>query len=114
MTGTPAVQVLNVSKRYPGVVALNDVTLTLEAGTITALAGENGAGKSTLIKILSGAVVPDEGRVMIGGEALTADPGEVIRSGISTIYQELTDVPEMSVLDNVLLARHGSRGGILR
>ncbi len=113
MTGAALVELSNVSKRYPGVIALDDVTLTLRAGTITALAGENGAGKSTLIKVLSGAVAADIGDVRVGGDILPSNPGEVIRSGVSTIYQELTDVPEMSVLDNVLLARHSSRLGLL-
>ena len=114
MTNPALVELSNVSKRYPGVVALDDVTLTLKSGTITALAGENGAGKSTLIKVLSGAVVPDSGEVRVGGALLPSQPGAVIRSGISTIYQELTDVPEMSVLDNVLLARHTSRLGWIK
>ncbi|MCB8878363.1 sugar ABC transporter ATP-binding protein [Acidisoma silvae] len=113
MSGYALVELSQVSKRYPGVIALNDVTLTLEASTITALAGENGAGKSTLIKVLSGAVVPDSGEVRVDGRSLPPDPGEVIRSGVSTIYQELTDVPAMSILDNVLLARQSSRCGVL-
>jgi ribose transport system ATP-binding protein len=112
--GGTLVTLNGVSKRYPGVVALNDVSLSLEAGTITGLAGENGAGKSTLIKVLSGAVASDEGSVELLGKPLPADPGEVIRSGISTIYQELTDVPDMSVLDNVLLAHQTCRFGLLR
>jgi len=61
------VELRNVCKRYPGVVALDDVTLRLRAGTVTALAGENGAGKSTLIKILSGAVRADSGEIRVGG-----------------------------------------------
>jgi ABC-type sugar transport system ATPase subunit len=114
VTNRPAlVELTKVSKQYPGVVALDDVTLALRAGTVTALAGENGAGKSTLIKILSGAVIPDSGEVRIDGAPLPRTPGEVIRSGISTIYQELTDISEMSVLDNVLLARHSGRWGVL-
>ena len=108
------VELRNVCKRYPGVVALDDVTLTLRAGTVTALAGENGAGKSTLIKVLSGAVRADSGEVRVGGASLPSNPGDVIRAGVSTIYQELTDVPEMSVVDNVLLARHEQRLGFLR
>jgi ABC-type sugar transport system ATPase subunit len=59
------VELRNVCKRYPGVVALDDVTLRLRAGTVTALAGENGAGKSTLIKILSGAVRADSGEIRV-------------------------------------------------
>ncbi len=81
---------------------------------MTALAGENGAGKSTLIKILSGAVRADSGEIRVGRAVLPVTPGEVIRAGVSTIYQELTDVPEMSVLDNVLLARHKRSLGFIR
>ena len=114
MTGPVLVELSCVCKRYPGVVALDDVTLRLQAGTITALAGENGAGKSTLIKVLSGAVAADSGEVRVAGAALPPDPGEAIRRGISTIYQELTDIPGMSVLDNVLLARQATRFGLLR
>jgi ribose transport system ATP-binding protein len=114
MNDPALVELRNVCKRYPGVVALDDVTLTLRAGTVTALAGENGAGKSTLIKVLSGAVRADSGDVRVGGKQLPSNPGDVIRAGVSTIYQELTDVPEMSVLDNVLLARHERRFGFLR
>jgi len=114
MNEAALVELRNVCKRYPGVVALDDVTLTLRAGTVTALAGENGAGKSTLIKVLSGAVRADSGEVRVGGKPLPSNPGDVIRAGVSTIYQELTDVPEMSVLDNVLLARHERTLGFLR
>jgi ribose transport system ATP-binding protein len=114
MSQPALVELRNVCKRYPGVVALDDVTLTLRAGTVTALAGENGAGKSTLIKVLSGAVRADSGEVRVGGSPLPSNPRDVIRAGVSTIYQELTDVPEMSVLDNVLLARHERRLGFLR
>jgi ribose transport system ATP-binding protein len=81
---------------------------------VTALAGENGAGKSTLIKILSGAVRADSSEIRVGRAVLPVTPGEVIRAGVSTIYQELTDVPEMSVLDNVLLARHKRSLGFIR
>jgi ABC-type sugar transport system ATPase subunit len=65
MSKPALVELRNFSKRYPGVVALDDVTLTLRAGTVTALAGENGAGKSMLIKILSGAVRADSGEIRV-------------------------------------------------
>ena len=65
MNESALVELRNVCKRYPGVVALDDVTLSLRAGTVTALAGENGAGKSTLIKILSGAVRADSGEIRV-------------------------------------------------
>jgi ribose transport system ATP-binding protein len=107
-----AVELIGVTKSYPGVTALSDVTFSLHAGTITALAGENGAGKSTLIKVLSGAVVADSGEVRVGGRPLPSDPGGVIAAGVSAIYQELTDVPDLSVTDNLLLGRMASRFGI--
>ena len=86
MSEPALVELRNVCKRYPGVVALDDVTLTLRAGTVTALAGENGAGKSTLIKVLSGAVRADSGEIRVGRAVLPVTPGEVIRAGVSTIY----------------------------
>ncbi|MDX1891205.1 sugar ABC transporter ATP-binding protein [Mycolicibacterium sp. 050158] len=95
----------SLTKSYGGVHALADVTVTLQPGSVVALAGENGAGKSTLIKILAGAVAADRGRVLLDGAELPADPRRVIEAGISVIYQELTDIPDMSVVDNVMLGR---------
>lgn len=109
--GDGLLEIVGATKTYPGVVALRDVTLTLRPGTVTALAGENGAGKSTFIKLLSGAETPDAGRITLGGRALPSTPGGVIDAGISVIYQELTDVPDMSVLDNLLLGRQPNRCG---
>jgi len=94
-----------LTKSYGGVHALTDVTMTLRPGSVVALAGENGAGKSTLIKILAGAVSADHGRVLLDGTELPADPRRVIDAGVSVIYQELTDIPDMSVVDNVMLGR---------
>ncbi|MEU9890593.1 sugar ABC transporter ATP-binding protein [Sphaerisporangium sp. NPDC051011] len=107
------VDIVGASKSYPGVHALQDVSLTLRPGTVTALAGENGAGKSTFIKLLSGAELPDEGHIELDGARLPSTPGAVIDAGISVIYQELTDVPDMSVVDNLLLARLPSRFGLV-
>ena len=81
MNEAALVELRNVCKRYPGVVALDDVTLTLRAGTVTALAGENGAGKSTLIKVLSGAVRADSGEVRVGGKRPPLKPGRRDPSG---------------------------------
>jgi ribose transport system ATP-binding protein len=108
------VDIVGASKSYPGVQALQDVSLTLRPATVTALAGENGAGKSTFIKLLSGAEVPDAGRIELDGEQLPATPGAVIDAGVSVIYQELTDIPDMSVFENILLARLPSRLGVIR
>lgn len=107
------VSIAGVSKAYPGVQALSNVDLELRAGRIIGLAGENGAGKSTLIKVLAGAVQPDSGRVEIGGQALPSSTGGVIDAGISVIYQELTDIPFMSVAENLTLGRQVSRLGIV-
>jgi ribose transport system ATP-binding protein len=111
----PAVVSLQgISKRYGLTTVLDDVDFSLQPGTITGLVGENGAGKSTLIKILAGAESPTAGRVVLGGEPLPSTTGAVIQAGLSVIYQELTDVPDMSLLDNVLLGNVRSTAGVLR
>ncbi|WP_333771414.1 sugar ABC transporter ATP-binding protein [Streptomyces sp. IBSBF 2435] len=99
-------EAVGVSKRFPGVVALDDVSFTLRAGEIHALVGENGAGKSTLIKILTGVHRPDEGELRLGGEQVAFHrPHEAQQAGISTIYQEVNLVPLMSVARNIFLGR---------
>ncbi|MFB6704843.1 sugar ABC transporter ATP-binding protein [Streptomyces sp. NPDC056333] len=96
----------SVSKRFPGVVALDDVTFSLRAGETHALVGENGAGKSTLIKVLTGVYRPDEGELrMTGRQVRFARPFEAQQAGISTIYQEVNLVPLMSVARNIFLGR---------
>ena len=110
----PLLVMRDIDKRFMGVHALSSASFEVEPGEIVALVGQNGAGKSTLIKVLSGAVRADSGEVRVGEKPLPSNPGDVIRAGVSTIYQELTDVPEMSVLDNVLLARHERTLGFLR
>lgn len=113
LTRSPLARLQGVSKHYPGVRALTDVSLEIYAGQVLALAGENGAGKSTLIKSLAGAVRPDAGIVEIGGNVVPADPGEVIRAGISVIYQELTDVPDMTVAHNLFLGAMPGKAGFV-
>ncbi|WP_326836407.1 sugar ABC transporter ATP-binding protein [Amycolatopsis rhabdoformis] len=110
----PVVEFRGVSKTYPGIRALHDVSLTLTPGTVTALAGENGAGKSTFIKLLSGAEKADSGRILLRGHDVPGTPGAVIDAGVSVIYQELTDVPDMSLLDNLVLGRQPARLGVVR
>ncbi|WP_433334881.1 sugar ABC transporter ATP-binding protein [Spirillospora sp. CA-294931] len=95
-----------VSKRFPGVLALDEVAFTLLPGEVHALVGENGAGKSTLIKVFTGAHRPDGGRVLLDGRpAAFGSPLEARRAGVSAIYQEVGLVPEMSVARNLLLGR---------
>src|ERR1700753_3825539 len=102
----PLLEVAGVSKLFPGVRALDDVSFRLEAGEVHALVGENGAGKSTLIKVLTGVYQPDGGELRYQGEAVQfASPMDAQRAGISTIYQEVNLVPLMSVAHNLFLGR---------
>ncbi|MFI9602043.1 sugar ABC transporter ATP-binding protein [Streptomyces sp. NPDC052043] len=103
----PAVlEAVGVGKRFAGVVALDDVSLTLRRGEIHALVGENGAGKSTLIKVLTGVHRPDTGELRLGGRPVSfARPHEAQQAGVSTIYQEVNLVPMMSVARNIFLGR---------
>jgi ribose transport system ATP-binding protein len=95
-----------VSKRFAGVVALDDVSLHLAPGEVHALVGENGAGKSTLIKVVNGVHAADAGEVRLGGEPVTfAGPREAQERGVSTIFQEVNLVPLMTVAQNVFLGR---------
>ncbi|WP_442810576.1 sugar ABC transporter ATP-binding protein [Streptomyces sp. Wh19] len=96
----------SVSKRFPGVMALDDVSFSLRAGETHALVGENGAGKSTLIKVLTGVHRPDGGELRLGGQPVRfARPFEAQQAGISTIHQEVNLVPLMSVARNIFLGR---------
>jgi monosaccharide-transporting ATPase len=108
-------EVLDVSKVFPGVRALDDVSFTLQPGEVHALVGENGAGKSTLIKVLTGVYQPDGGEVRYGDEPVSfATPMDAQRAGISTIYQEVNLIPLMSVAHNLFLGREPrNRFGLL-
>jgi simple sugar transport system ATP-binding protein/ribose transport system ATP-binding protein len=109
-----SVDVRGVSKRYQGILALDDVSLTIKAGEIHALVGENGAGKSTLGKIIAGAVAPDHGEIALNGEVVHhRSPRDAIRAGIALIDQELATVHAMSVLDNVFLGAERLRVGVV-
>ncbi len=96
----------HISKAFPGVQALQDVTLRLRQGEILALVGENGAGKSTLVKILAGALPADEGEIFLEGRQVNfSGPLDAIKQGVAVIYQEFNLVPEMSVAENIFLGR---------
>lgn len=98
----------NITKRYPGVIALDDVSLEFNKGEIHALVGENGAGKSTLIKIITGAVVPDEGTIVIGDKELKSlTPSLSYQMGIAAVYQELVQLESMTVFDNIFMCEYG-------
>ncbi|WP_369132049.1 sugar ABC transporter ATP-binding protein [Modestobacter sp. I12A-02662] len=103
-TAAPALRAVGLTKRYPGVTALDGVDLDVHAGRILSLSGANGAGKSTLVKILSGAEQPDEGRIWVDEQEVDlASPHAARQAGIYTIYQELSLVPSMSVVENIFL-----------
>src|SRR5437660_10088710 len=90
-----------ITKRFPGVVALQDVSLELRAGEVLALLGENGAGKSTLIKVLGGAHLPDAGSLRINGvERQLRNPVEARRAGIAVLYQEFNLVATLTPAEN--------------
>ena len=96
----------NISKTFPGVVALDNVQFTLEAGSIHVLLGENGAGKSTLINVLTGVVNRDSGTVLLdGAEVFLKSPQDAQMSGISTVYQEVNLCPNISVAENIYIGR---------
>src|SRR5471030_2930448 len=107
----PILKMAGVSKRFPGVLALENVHLEVGPSEIHALLGENGAGKSTLLKILSGAHSADSGTIELFGEPVAfATPHDAQRAGVVTIYQEFTLAPDMSIAENVFIGREpGSR-----
>lgn len=96
----------NIGKRFPGVVALKQLSFTIRAGEIHAIVGENGAGKSTLVRILAGAHRPDHGEIRYQGVSLRLrSPRDAIERGINTIHQELHLAPHLSVAENIFLGR---------
>jgi inositol transport system ATP-binding protein len=107
----PLLRMSLISKRFPGVQALDDASLEVLPGEIHALLGENGAGKSTLIKILSGAQQPDSGTIEFGRQSVTfVSPHDAQRRGIVTIYQEFTLTPNMTIAENVFIGREPGLG----
>ena len=99
-------QAVGITKDYPGTRALDNVSVNFEQGKVHALLGKNGAGKSTLVKILSGAIRPTSGQLILEGKSIRINrPIDAFKKGIATVYQELSLVPEMSVAENILLGR---------
>jgi ABC-type uncharacterized transport system ATPase subunit len=108
----PALEALDVSKRFGSFQALDRVSLRLRAGSVHALLGENGAGKSTLVKCVMGYHRPDAGRILLDGRPVTVDsPRRAQALGIGMVYQHFTLVPNMTVLENLVIARTGAERG---
>ena len=104
----------DISKRYGGVRALEHARFACAPGRIHALLGENGAGKSTLIKVMTGVVQPDEGRIVLSGrDRRFAHPQEAVKAGVACIFQELSLMPDLSVADNICITNPPRRFGMV-
>jgi ABC-type sugar transport system ATPase subunit len=102
--GVAVLEASGIKKNFGRIRALRDASLTLRAGTVTALVGDNGAGKSTLVRILTGAMQPDEGSIRLGGEPVHfQDSRRAAEQGIHTVFQDLALVDTMTVTDNMFL-----------
>jgi simple sugar transport system ATP-binding protein len=110
--GTYLVEVRNISKFFGSVIALKDVSMSVNAGEVMCLLGDNGAGKSTLIKMLSGVHRPDEGQYLVEGEEVHFNsPRAALDRGIATVYQDLAMIPLMSISRNFFLGSEPTKGG---
>ena len=111
----PFLSLRNISKTYPGVRALNDVSFEIGAGEVVGLIGENGAGKSTLMKVLGGVVEPSSGTLTIGGQDVAAlTVSQSLASGIAFVHQELNLFDNLDAAANVFIGREPVYGGPLR
>lgn len=110
-TAAPVVELKQITKRFPGIVANDSISLTLRKGEIHALLGENGAGKSTLMNILFGLYQPDEGTIEINGEPVTIDnPNKAIKLGIGMVHQHFKLVQPFTVTENIILGMEPRKG----
>ena len=111
---TPVLQTKNLVKRYGSVTAIDHADFELYPGEILAVIGDNGAGKSSLIKALSGALIPDEGEILLDGKPVHfSSPMEARALGIETVYQNLAVSPALNIADNLYLGRELRKPGIL-
>lgn len=105
------VEMRHITKVFPGVKALDDVSFDLKPGEVHILMGENGAGKSTLMKVLAGAYIPDNGELYISGEKITKfDPVSLQEKGIGIIYQEFNLIPYLNVAENIFIDHMPGKG----
>src|SRR5256712_10054232 len=107
----PLIEVQQVSKYFGSVIALQDISMTVQAGEVMCLLGDNGAGKSTLIKILSGVHRPSDGHYMVEGkEARFSSPRDALSAGIATVFQDLAMIPLMGISRNFFLGSEPTNG----
>lgn len=107
MGDTPILHFEGLTKRFPGVLALDNVTFSIRKGEVHALVGENGAGKSTLIKIVTGVYQKTAGEVFLEGKPISfSNPHEALRNGIAAIYQEFNLIPALTVAENIFVGHH--------
>lgn len=109
----PVLEFRNITKQFPGVLANDHISLTLESGEIHALLGENGAGKTTLMNILYGLYQPDEGEILVRGQPLKVhSPTDAIRAGVGMVHQHFMLVPVLTVTENVMLGEETRAAGV--
>ncbi|MDC7233892.1 MAG: sugar ABC transporter ATP-binding protein [Spirochaetales bacterium] len=114
MSAQTLLEMKNIRKQFPGVLALDDVSLDVKSGEVHALLGENGAGKSTLIKVLGGIYIPEEGEILIQGRKVhITNVHDSQACGVSVIHQELVLVPKMTVAENIFLGREPMKHGVV-
>lgn len=110
----PLLTLSGIRKAFPGVLALDGVDFDVRPGEVHALLGENGAGKSTLIKVMTGVYQADAGEISLGGEAFRPrSTGEAVAAGVSTVYQEVNLLPNLSVAQNLFLGREPRQYGLI-
>jgi branched-chain amino acid transport system permease protein len=115
VTGEVVLQASDIRKEFGGLIAVNDINFSVEAGQIVGLIGPNGAGKSTTFNLITGVLAPTRGRVTFRGEDITALPSrEIAKRGISRTFQHVKMIADMTVLENVALGAHlrGGRGAV--
>ena len=115
ITGTPRFEMRGIRKAFGATLAVDGVDLSVAPGEVCAIVGQNGAGKSTLMAILSGALQPDAGQMMLDGAPYRpAHPLDARRAGVAMIYQELSLAPHMTVTENILLGMEPASFGLVR
>lgn len=110
-----AIEMLNITKKFPGIIANDNITLQLRKGEIHALLGENGAGKSTLMSVLFGLYQPEEGTIKKDGQVVSIkDPNDATALGIGMVHQHFKLVDVFTVLDNIILGAETTKLGFLQ